>query len=365
VAIAAAAFVAIFAAEPAVSAIVIAAGVIGYIGGRCARAASPPAAVTARRSKLRCAVIDDTTPTPRPCTLLLGRLHAGRLVGSDCGRRHGCADRAPTAWDATLTQMGWFFTKAALLTFGGAYAVLPYVYQGAVEHYQWITAAADDRRPRARRDHARPAHHGGRLRRLRRRLGQAKSWDPMQLFLAGASATVRHLLHVPAELHLHPAGGPLVETTHGDLKFTAPLTGITAAVVGVILNLACSSPGMCSGPWSQSEKESAMNRSIHATELKELLDTNTPLTILDLRRPSDYDPDTGVVPGARWLSLENIEEWSVTLPRDREIVLYCAHGKTISNAALDRLLAVGFRARFIEGGMDGWKEARGQLAPKP
>jgi chromate transporter len=33
-----------------------------------------------------------------------------------------------------LTQMGWFFTKAALLTFGGAYAVLPYVYQGAVEH---------------------------------------------------------------------------------------------------------------------------------------------------------------------------------------------------------------------------------------
>jgi chromate transporter len=40
----------------------------------------------------------------------------------------------------TLTQMGWFFTKAALLTFGGAYAVLPYVYQGAVEHYGWLTA---------------------------------------------------------------------------------------------------------------------------------------------------------------------------------------------------------------------------------
>ena len=36
--------------------------------------------------------------------------------------------------------MGWFFTKAALLTFGGAYAVLPYVYQGAVDHYQWLTA---------------------------------------------------------------------------------------------------------------------------------------------------------------------------------------------------------------------------------
>ena len=42
-------------------------------------------------------------------------------------------------WDHTLTQMAWFFTKAALLTFGGAYAVLPYVNQAAVEHYQWLS----------------------------------------------------------------------------------------------------------------------------------------------------------------------------------------------------------------------------------
>ena len=35
--------------------------------------------------------------------------------------------------------MGEFFTKAALVTFGGAYAVLPYVYQGGVEHYHWLT----------------------------------------------------------------------------------------------------------------------------------------------------------------------------------------------------------------------------------
>jgi rhodanese-related sulfurtransferase len=108
-----------------------------------------------------------------------------------------------------------------------------------------------------------------------------------------------------------------------------------------------------------------MSRTLHASELQKLLAAGAPLTILDLRRPSDYEPDSGVVPGARWLSLEKIEEWSAALPRDREIVLYCAHGKTISNAALDHLLAKGFRARFIEGGMDGWKEAGGQLAPKP
>lgn len=108
-----------------------------------------------------------------------------------------------------------------------------------------------------------------------------------------------------------------------------------------------------------------MNRTIHASELQQLLAAGTPLTILDLRRPSDYEPDAGVVPGARWLSLETIGEWSAGLPRDRDIVLYCAHGKTISNDALDRLLAMGFKARFIEGGMDGWKAAGGALAPKP
>ncbi len=42
-------------------------------------------------------------------------------------------------WAGPLTQMGWFFTKAALVTFGGAYAVLPYVYQGGVETHGWLT----------------------------------------------------------------------------------------------------------------------------------------------------------------------------------------------------------------------------------
>lgn len=43
-------------------------------------------------------------------------------------------------WAHPLTQMSGFFTKAALMTFGGVYAVLPYVYQGAVTHYGWLTA---------------------------------------------------------------------------------------------------------------------------------------------------------------------------------------------------------------------------------
>ena len=59
------------------------------------------------------------------------------------------------------------------------------------------------------------------------------------LFLAGALAAtvVTYFTFLPSFVFIL-LGGPLVETTHGDLKFTAPLTGITAAVVGVILNLA-------------------------------------------------------------------------------------------------------------------------------
>ena len=59
------------------------------------------------------------------------------------------------------------------------------------------------------------------------------------MFLAGALAAtvVTWFTFLPSFLFIL-AGGPLVESTHGDLKFTAPLTAITAAVVGVILNLA-------------------------------------------------------------------------------------------------------------------------------
>jgi chromate transporter len=134
--------------------------------------------------------------------------------------------------------MGWFFTKAALLTFGGAYAVLPYVYQGAVENYQWLTAtqmidglALGETTP-------------GPLIMVVSFVGFVGGWrtgifGPDSLLLAGAVAAgvVTWFTFLPSFVFIL-VGGPLVESTHGDLKFTAPLTGITAAVVGVIVSLA-------------------------------------------------------------------------------------------------------------------------------
>jgi chromate transporter len=134
--------------------------------------------------------------------------------------------------------MGWFFTKAALLTFGGAYAVLPYVYQGAVEQFHWLT-------PQQMMDGlALGETTPGPLIMVVTFVGFVAGWvkailGAEQLFLAGAIAAlvVTYFTFLPSFLFIL-AGGPLVESTHGNLKFTAPLTGITAAVVGVILNLA-------------------------------------------------------------------------------------------------------------------------------
>jgi chromate transporter len=238
-AIAAAAFVAIFALKLPFPLIVIGAGVLGYIGGRVApdKFATGGGHGTAGKD-YGAALIDDTTPTPehalfrwprliRVC--LAGLLLWGGAIGALC---------ALYGWEGTLTQMGWFFTKAALLTFGGAYAVLPYVYQGAVEQYQWLTAtqmidglALGETTP-------------GPLIMVVAFVGFVGGWvkelfGPDSLFLAGcaAAAVVTYFTFLPSFIFIL-IGAPLVETTHGDLKFTAPLTGITAAVVGVILNLA-------------------------------------------------------------------------------------------------------------------------------
>lgn len=184
------------------------------------------------------ALIDDDTPTPRHAlfswvalskVILVGLGLWGGVIGFLCARY---------GWDGALTQMGWFFTKAALLTFGGAYAVLPYVYQGAVEHFQWLTPqqmidglALGETTP-------------GPLIMVVTFVGFVAGWSKEifgtdQLFLAGATAAtvVTYFTFLPSFLFIL-AGGPLVESTHGNLKFTAPLTAITAAVVGVILNLA-------------------------------------------------------------------------------------------------------------------------------
>ncbi len=141
-------------------------------------------------------------------------------------------------WVHPYTQMGWFFTKAAFLTFGGAYAVLPYVFQAAVEHYGWLTA------PQMIDGLALGETTPGPLIMVLAFVGfvgghGAAPFGPEWLGLAGiaGAAVVTWFTFLPSFLFIF-AGAPIVEATHGKMKFTAPLTAITAAVVGVIFNLA-------------------------------------------------------------------------------------------------------------------------------
>ena len=107
-----------------------------------------------------------------------------------------------------------------------------------------------------------------------------------------------------------------------------------------------------------------MNRAITPGDLKQLLLDRKTVLLLDVRRRDDYEKDGQKIPGAAWLDPERITQWSTALPLDRDIVVYCARGGSVSNSVVNQLKAKGVRARFIEGGIEAWKQAGGETIPK-
>ena len=238
-AIAVGAFVALFAFHVPFPAIIAGAAFSGVVGGKIAptlfRTSSAHGSTTHASMP---AIIDDDTPPPvharfrwPRAALILGigiALWAGGL---------GAFAVVSGAGD-TLVDMSLFFTKAAFLTFGGAYAVLPYVYQGAVDHYRWLTPqqmidglALGETTP-------------GPLIMVVAFVGYVGAWthvmpESMSPAMAGVlgSLCATYFTFLPSFLFIL-LGAPIVEATRGNLKFGAPLTAITAAVVGVIVNLA-------------------------------------------------------------------------------------------------------------------------------
>ncbi|HEY9202679.1 MAG TPA: chromate efflux transporter [Gammaproteobacteria bacterium] len=238
-AMAALAFLAIFALDVPFPYIVLMAGLMGYAGSHFAPEQFRTGGHHAESGKsFGAALIDDGTPVPRHARFNLARLITFCLIGLAIWGLVMLMLVSHYGWQGTLTQMGWFFTKAALLTFGGAYAVLPYVYQGGVENYAWLTGAQmidglalGETTP-------------GPLIMVVVFVGFVGGWSkelfgPEMLPLAGAAgAGIATLFTFLPSFLFILLGGPAVEATRHDIKFTAPLTGITAAVVGVILNLA-------------------------------------------------------------------------------------------------------------------------------
>lgn len=234
-------FIAIFVFSIPFPAIILTAAALGYLGSRIApekfHAAATHSFSTTIPSK-QMAFIDDNTPPPPHALFKTRRILFHAAVGLSLWAGGMLALATNGGWQETLTQMGWFFTKAALLTFGGAYAVLPYVYQGGVEQYAWLSGtqmidglALGETTP-------------GPLIMIVAFVGFVGGWTkalfgPELLLWSGAvgAMVATFFTFLPSFLFIL-LGGPAVEATRHDIKFTAPLTTITAAVVGVIVNLA-------------------------------------------------------------------------------------------------------------------------------
>jgi chromate transporter len=238
-AIAACAFVAIAVLALPFPLIVLGAALAGLAGGRLRPALFDlGGAHASANTSYGPALIDDDTPTPPHARFSWAALARVSLVGCGLGLAAWLLLAALYGPSGALAQMGWFFTKAALMTFGGAYAVLPYVVQGAVEHYGWLSAsqmidglALGETTP-------------GPLIMIVAFVGFVGGWThalfgPGALFVAGvAGATVATVFTFLPSFVFILAGGPLVESTRGNVRMTAPLTAISAAVVGVIASLA-------------------------------------------------------------------------------------------------------------------------------
>jgi chromate transporter len=240
--VAVAAFIAIFALDVPFPAIILGAAAIGVVGAHFQPSLFAGGNSHAgNATDTSDALIGDNTPTPAHCRYSPRKL----IVTAGIALALGVAGFGLLTFvfgeGSTPLHMAWFFTKAALLTFGGAYAVLPYVFQGAVEHYQWLTAAQmidglalGETTP-------------GPLIMVVAFVGFVGGWTDAARtaspLLAGPGMAVvcasvaTFFTFLPSFLFIL-AGGPLVEATHGEVRLTAPLTCITAAVVGVIVNLA-------------------------------------------------------------------------------------------------------------------------------
>ncbi|KEF42452.1 MAG: chromate transporter [Cyanobium sp. CACIAM 14] len=180
----------------------------------------------------------DDTPTPAHARFSRWGLALTLLVGGLALGLPLALLTALNGWNGVLATMGRFFTQVALVSFGGAYAVLPYVTQAAVGQFHWLSAsqmidglALGETTP-------------GPLIMVVTFVGFMGGWNTPVFGVTGswpaavvAALTVTWFTFLPSFVFIL-AGGPLVEASRDDMRLGGPLTAITAAVVGVIVNLA-------------------------------------------------------------------------------------------------------------------------------
>ena len=232
--IAALAFALIFFWHVPFPAIVIGAGLLGWFGGlrwphRCPASTGHGAATSGT-------VIDDAAESPSHTRPTLARAIRVLMVSVVLWWTPVIASGLWQGWNGTLAQEGVFFSKAAMVTFGGAYAVLPYVGQQAVDHFGWITA------PQMLDGLGLAETTPGPLIMVVQFVGFLGGWQHPGELRPLVAATLGALIttwttFVPCFLWIF-LGAPHIEQLRGKATFARTLTAVTAAVVGVVVNLA-------------------------------------------------------------------------------------------------------------------------------
>ncbi|MGO4566144.1 chromate efflux transporter [Rhizobium sp. 2YAF20] len=238
VAIAAVAFVAIFLLHVPFPLIVLTAGIVGFVGGKAGlssfkiggghKAGSGPALLDADS-----ALGEETPVHARPNLAWSLRISSILLALWIIPVAALYAVLGP---ESSFTQIALFFSKMAVVTFGGAYAVLAYVAQEAVQHYGWL-------KPGEMLDGLGMAETTpGPLIMVVQFVGfmgayrDPGSLNPMTAATLAAILTT-WVTFVPCFLWIF-LGAPFIEKLRGNLALAGAMSAITAAVVGVILNLA-------------------------------------------------------------------------------------------------------------------------------
>jgi chromate transporter len=233
-ALAALAFVAIFFFHVPFPVIILSAGVVGLIGGGFWKTKFD--VVSGHNGIIDESVLSDAAESPKHTRPSWTRAIKLILIWVALWFAPTVAVGLWRGWQSTLFQEGLFFSKAAVVTFGGAYAVLPYVTQQALFHFAWL-------KPGQMMDGLGLAETTpGPLIMVLQFVGFIGAWQHPEGLSPLVAGTLGALIttwatFTPCFLWIF-LGGPHIEQLRGNVKLTTALSAITAAVVGVVMNLA-------------------------------------------------------------------------------------------------------------------------------
>jgi rhodanese-related sulfurtransferase len=108
-----------------------------------------------------------------------------------------------------------------------------------------------------------------------------------------------------------------------------------------------------------------MDASVSPAALRQSVQSEPAPLVIDVRREAAFHDSTAMLRGALRRDPSRVADWAKTLPAAASVVVYCVHGREVSQGTQQALARAGIAARYLEGGLEGWREAGGEIAAKP